>query len=321
MNAESTNLVPPWLGQGYPTYPHVLQVARVHAPAVLGTNVYPCYVAQFTPPLSLRDREPAYLLEPNNVRLGPGYYVGRLVGSYADLPLYVTFCCPVGSSSSAASSASPAGPPPVLGLPLGQAQTTSGLNLTLPNLSLAGGSLLLAVAGVLGTPEGFTATFGGTGLNLDVVAALTSGSPLQGAVGLLSLRVDPARSGDLLLHAAGGTPAALTLQAVQVSGLDARALDRIASRGGLATAPGAGATLTTTAPKEYALGAFALVAPTPGWAWQNGFASGGQDASLTVLGVAAAVTEGYRVLGGLTAVDAALAATVSAWAGACATYR
>lgn len=100
----SINERAPWLGQGDPVYPPLYQTLRVYAAAVLGTNVYPCFVQQFVPPLSLRDREMAYVQEPNNTLLGAGFYCGRLSSSFAGLPLYVTFCCQGGSSSSSSSS-------------------------------------------------------------------------------------------------------------------------------------------------------------------------------------------------------------------------
>ncbi len=84
----------PWLGPGLPVYPPHYQILRVTGPAVVGANVFPSLTQQFTPPLGLRDREACYLMEPNGVSLGPGYYDARLVGSFGSLPLYVTQCCP-----------------------------------------------------------------------------------------------------------------------------------------------------------------------------------------------------------------------------------
>lgn len=96
---DSTNIVPPWFGSTWPLYPELPQINRVYAAALPNTNppVYPAYTSQFVPPLSLRDRERCYVIEPNSIPLGPGYYDCRLVGSYLDLPLYATTCCPVGS--------------------------------------------------------------------------------------------------------------------------------------------------------------------------------------------------------------------------------
>jgi hypothetical protein len=116
MPDTSTNTVAPWLGQGLPVYPQVNSLCRVSAQAVLGTNVYPGFAQQFTPPLSLRDRESVFIWEPNNIALGPGVYDCRLVGSYAGLPLYATNCCisgpfpPLPSVSPISSSSSSSGP-------------------------------------------------------------------------------------------------------------------------------------------------------------------------------------------------------------------
>jgi hypothetical protein len=102
---DSTNTQAPDLGPGAPVYPPLAQLVRVTGPALGGTSprVYPCAVSQFVPPLSLRDREPAYVFEPNGQALFPGgYYDCRLVGAYNALPLYATVCCPAGGSSSSA---------------------------------------------------------------------------------------------------------------------------------------------------------------------------------------------------------------------------
>ena len=98
---DSTLAQPPDFGPTWPVYPELPQLIRVSGPAVTG-NVYPGFVQQFASPLSLRDREPCYLIEPNGILLGPGYYDSRLVTSYNGLPLFATTCCPTGSSSSSA---------------------------------------------------------------------------------------------------------------------------------------------------------------------------------------------------------------------------
>lgn len=103
---NSTNNQPPALGPGYPTYPELPQILRVSGGKVFaswaGVWVTPAYTQQFVPPLSLRDREPCWVVEPNNVDLKVGtYYDCRLVGSFTQtgaeadaLPLYATTCCP-----------------------------------------------------------------------------------------------------------------------------------------------------------------------------------------------------------------------------------
>ena len=96
----------PDFGPELPLYPQVEQTIRVAAPAVAGTNpkAYPSYTQQWVAPLSLRDREPCYLVEPNGIALVSGYYTARLVGSLFGLPLFVTHCCPVTASGSSSSS-------------------------------------------------------------------------------------------------------------------------------------------------------------------------------------------------------------------------
>lgn len=107
---DSTNLQAPFFGPEWPIYPHIDHIVRVYGAALAG-NVYTSFIQQWNPLLILRDREAVYVWEPNGVPLGPGYYDARLVGSYMDLPLLVTWCCssgavPAGSSVSSSSGSS-----------------------------------------------------------------------------------------------------------------------------------------------------------------------------------------------------------------------
>jgi hypothetical protein len=99
---DSDLIQSPFFGPEDPLYPQLPQVVRTTGSALAGTNVYPCFTEQFTGNIAIpfRDREPAYVLEPNGIILSPAYYDCRLVGSYLNLPLYVTSCCVTGSSSS-----------------------------------------------------------------------------------------------------------------------------------------------------------------------------------------------------------------------------
>lgn len=112
--SDSTNLMPPDLGPSAPLYPHLPQIVRLVGPPVVGTApaVYPGLVQQYSGNLTLRDREACYLLEPNRIPLGAGYYDCRLVGSFAGQPLFVTTCCPAGAFPSVSSSPSAAPAPP-----------------------------------------------------------------------------------------------------------------------------------------------------------------------------------------------------------------
>ena len=110
---DSDNLNPPFLGQTFPDYPPLPQIVFVTGPKLPGTNpgIYPCIVQQLNPAtLQFRSREAAYVVEPNNIALGPAYYDCRLVGAYqgpgnnSPIPLYATSCCAVGSFSSSSSS-------------------------------------------------------------------------------------------------------------------------------------------------------------------------------------------------------------------------
>ena len=71
-----------------------------------------------------------------------------------------------------------------------------------------------------------------------------------------------------------------------------------------------------------AVGAFLVLAPGGAWTWQNGLTSGGQDVNDTVSGVAASLTDGYKVVSVVGAYKASLSGVVpAAWAGAVVTYR
>jgi|SRR6516164_4725805 hypothetical protein len=102
MDTDGTNTQAPHLGPELPLYPELPQLVRVTGPALVGTPIpiFPCLVQQYAGGLTLRDREPAYVFEPNKYPLGPAIYDCRLVGSYSGLPLYATICCTTGSSSS-----------------------------------------------------------------------------------------------------------------------------------------------------------------------------------------------------------------------------
>ena len=95
MPIESTADQAPDFGPAFPVYPELPQILRVTGGPAAG-NVYTAFVQQYNPsaPLTFRDREACYLTEPNGVILVPGYYDGRLVGSYLTLPLFAVTCCP-----------------------------------------------------------------------------------------------------------------------------------------------------------------------------------------------------------------------------------
>lgn len=347
MLTDSTNLQPPDFSPRLIDYPELPQLVRVTAAALPGTTppVYPCLVQQFNPGLATpgtRDREQAYVFEPNSFPLGSAIYDCRLVASYLGLPLYATSCC-VGStfasspsssrgsaaatsptsaapkSSASATSAAPAG---IQRLSLGTAQGTLTTGLTLPSVTVAPGGLLIVVGTILGVSGGETilCRFGGTGMNKDVSQVLTSP---QADGNLVCFSVAKSGTGDIQLSLTGGVLAAsMTIEAVQVTGLAANVFDQSASNEGLSSVPDTGATGTTTAASEYAQAAFILVNDVIGFTWANGFTSGGQDVSETVGGVAVKVTEGYLILLAKGTVDASLSGIdPTAWAGLVATYK
>lgn len=100
----------PDLVQHLPNYPVHVQVCRVTAATVPGPagygssapglNLYVSFTQQFQPSsLQPRDREPCLVADLNNIGLAPGYYVGRLCGSYTGLPVYEVGGASLGGSA------------------------------------------------------------------------------------------------------------------------------------------------------------------------------------------------------------------------------
>lgn len=99
----------PWFGPGLPTWPALSQVVRVFGSPLPG-NAYQAWLQQWNGNLVLRDRVLVYVWEPNGIKLQPGFYDARLVGTYQELPLLVTWCCPQAAVFlSSASSMAPTG--------------------------------------------------------------------------------------------------------------------------------------------------------------------------------------------------------------------
>ncbi len=100
---DSFNPQPPFLGQRQPDYPPLVQLLRVTGttvPGPTGTSQFPgssfpgpsLYVS-FTQQLRTdtmipKDREPCLVDDVNGGGLQPGFYLGRLAGSWTSLPVY-----------------------------------------------------------------------------------------------------------------------------------------------------------------------------------------------------------------------------------------
>ncbi len=217
-------------------------------------------------------------------------------------------------SPQVSSSSSVAPTTPVRRTALGTALGAAVSSLTL-SASLASGGFLVVVAAVLGSPEGVTLTYRGRVLVPDASAALPGAVP--GGVFVFSDPFSGGRSGDLVLHAAGGVPAALSLQAVQVTGLTTGIMDQSGTSSGQGTLPDTGATGALAAFASYGQAAFVLAQPGT-WSWGGGFVSGGQDLAPAV----GAVTEGYRVpVASLAPLRASLTSSPAGWAGLLVVYR
>lgn len=117
---KSENQQPPFFGPNHPIYPPHLQLIKVlsgtipgpsgyASSSVLGPSIYLGTTQQLLPSTLLpRDREPCLALDVNRTGLAPAYYLGRLSGSYRQLPLYEVTGGPV-SPLAGLSSASGAG--------------------------------------------------------------------------------------------------------------------------------------------------------------------------------------------------------------------
>lgn len=117
-------LVSPVLRDDLPRYPPLLQLLRVTGATVIGPSgslgsssagigvIFPyLYVASTqqlkTDSLLPRDREPCLVSDINGEGLTPGYYLGRLAGSFNSLPIYeVTVAVGPAGPAGAAGSAS-----------------------------------------------------------------------------------------------------------------------------------------------------------------------------------------------------------------------
>lgn len=100
----NTNLNPPKLGQTQPVYPPLTQLIRVTATVVsgptgftqvagssmLGPRLYVSFVQQLRDDGSLlpRDREPCLASDVVGLGVSPGFYIGRLAGTWTSLPIY-----------------------------------------------------------------------------------------------------------------------------------------------------------------------------------------------------------------------------------------
>jgi hypothetical protein len=319
MGVDSTDLTPPFFGPEQPFYPQVNEILRIYAPAILGANVYPAFVVQFNG-LTPRDRVPVFVMEPNNIPLGPGFYDGRLCTSYAGLPLYVTNCCPLSGSvsSSSSSTSSAAALPSIVRTNLGTNQGVAITSLTLPDITTAQGSLLLVTATLVGPSEGLALYYGGLPMNLQNSVLTSVGSPLTGYMGCWMIA--GGLTGDIEAFASSGLAAAITIQALQIKGIAGTA-DKSSSAAGLTSIPSVG-TGATTIPSEYVEASFLLMGYSGAYSWGGGFTPGGEDVTESITGTAIAVAEGYRVLSSTGAPNASLSGlTQASWAGIVTTFK
>lgn len=110
----NTNLNAPSLEQTTPVYPPLLQLIRVTAAQVVGPSfaqtagssvlapiLYVAFVQQMRADGSLlpRDREPCLADDVNGLGISPGFYLGRLAGTFTSLPVYEIGLASLGATS------------------------------------------------------------------------------------------------------------------------------------------------------------------------------------------------------------------------------
>lgn len=100
----------PNLRDDLPRYPHLMQVLRVTggtvpgpsgymSSSVLGPSLHVAFTQQLrTDTILPRDREPCLVVDLNGYGLAPGYYTGRLTGSYQSLPVYAVGSAPISTA-------------------------------------------------------------------------------------------------------------------------------------------------------------------------------------------------------------------------------
>lgn len=89
----------PHLNPDLPIYPVHLQLLKIGGGTVAGPTsdilLYAASTQQLVPAtLKPRNREPCFVLDVNGLGLPPGYHLGRLAGSWQELPVYESVCCP-----------------------------------------------------------------------------------------------------------------------------------------------------------------------------------------------------------------------------------
>jgi hypothetical protein len=310
---DSTNTQPPLFGPQFCDYPLLPQIVYITGPAANG--VYPAFVQQYGGNLNFRSREACYvILEPNGIKLQPGYYDSRLIGNFAGLPLFAVTCCPgaAPSSSSSSSSASSTTPGSVATTQLGKI-IGSTPSVTLPNIAVPANTLLTAIG--TSTPgENITGmVYGGTPMLPGQIMSLPGGN---GTARIFRLFVPKPVIGDIVLE---GDGLFMSIQARFQSSLRVNAVDAQQPGSGTASAPNSGSVSTNFAP-EFWYGAVLMVNPVGSFSWLNGM-NDGQDVTFTDGLTTITVAEGWQIAASLGTAEAALSGiTAAAWLALVETY-
>lgn len=193
-------------------------------------------------------------------------------------------------------------------------------SLTMTSVSITAGALLIVVASEVGSSGSMSCTFNGTTMASPVAINLPGPSP-TGQLKVFQLSVSSATTGSIVLTPSASC--ALSIAAIQVTGLAHNAADDSVSNNGTVSAPDSGTTATTTQAAEYVQGAALLVDPGLMYSWSGTptFTTGGQDATQTVGLDTIVATEGYVIASSTGTFDAKVTSTPNEWAMCCVTYK
>jgi hypothetical protein len=188
MRRASTNTRAPFFGPRQPVYPPLRQMVRADARE---GAVYSGVVCQYDNNLSLRDREPCYIWEPNGNSLSRAKYRARLIGVYTGLlgtlPLYfVGLACCVGKGSFPSLSSGP-GPSPVSSAGPSKAPSSPIVSPVVSPASLAAiSSPVVSPASLAAISSPVVSAISGIISSLPPVVSLSSKSPFPSLSSLSS---------------------------------------------------------------------------------------------------------------------------------------
>lgn len=201
------------------------------------------------------------------------------------------------------------------------ALTKLNSSITAIDKNVLAGDLIVVIASTVGVDQAMTATLDGSPMTLDASISLPGGSSSPGRLCVFSLPAGVINNASVTV----ATPAALTIQIHSLRGLASLLADVTATHAGGGT-PTTSSTGTTATANEIAVAAFLelipLGPPVVLGTWASGFAFTNVIAQQSSPSVAAAVTNGARILSGTTTVTGDLTGvSPPSYAGAVVVYK